>query len=467
VSSSKPGVNLVGFVGGERGQGPSVRLGLGEIVRRLARGLERAGIPFATVPYLPSSPRASRFPGDQAVYDTNLICLNADYLGDFLADAGPDFFTGRTSIGFWFWETNRFRLGRHTPLAFLDEIWVASSYVGDAVAAEVDVPVLVAPLPMDTPAAAARPRTELGLPEGYLFLYSFNFISGVRKNPVAVLDAFSRAFAPGEGPSLVLKSVNGRERKPGLLADLERASLGRPDVVVVDRYVSEDDSRAMLASCDCYVSLHRSEGLGLTMAEAMELGKPVIATGYSGNREFMNESNSLLVPYELVDVPTDWWAYEPGATWAEPDVDAAARMMRQVWERPKEARELGARARDDLRERFPLRRTADFVRGRLEELRSRGTISAHASGRDARPAIVEASQALADDVGASLVQERSTPTSFVGRFLRRALWPYLEEQRQVDTAVVDAVATLQRSLEDLERRVGQLEDGSSEGGSSR
>jgi hypothetical protein len=107
------------------------------------------------------------------------------------------------------------------------------------------------------------------------------------------------------------------------------------------------------------------------------------------------------------------------------------------------------------------------VRGRLEELRSRGTISAHASGRDARPAIVEASQALADDVGASLVQERSTPTSFVGRFLRRALWPYLEEQRQVDTAVVDAVATLQRSLEDLERRVGQLEDGSSEGGSSR
>jgi glycosyltransferase involved in cell wall biosynthesis len=458
VTSSKPGVNLVGFVGGERGQGPSVRLGLGEIVRRVARGLEQAGMPFATVPYLPSSSHETSFPRDLAVYDTNLICLNADYLGDFLSDAGSDFFTGKTSIGFWFWETSRFRLGRHSPLAFLDEIWVASAYVRDAVAVEVDIPVYVAPLPMDTPPMPTRTRAELGLPDGYLFLYSFNFISGVRKNPTGVLDAFTRAFAPGEGPSLVLKSVNGRERKPGLLADLEDAARERSDVVVIDRYASDEESPAIIASCDCYVSLHRSEGLGLTMAEAMALGKPVIATGYSGNLEFMNEANSHLVPYELVDVPTTWWAYEPGATWAEPNVDAAAALMRRVWEHPDEARALGVRAREDLLARFPLRRTADFVDARLDELRADATNAAHVSAYDARPAIVEASQALAEDVGASLVDDRSTrPTSFVGRVLRRALWPYLEEQRRVDTAVLDAVASLQRSIQDLERRVGQLE----------
>jgi glycosyltransferase involved in cell wall biosynthesis len=461
VTPSKPGVNLVGFVGGERGQGPSVRLGLGEIVRRVARGLEHAGVPFATVPYLPTSPSASSFEADRAAYDTNLICLNGDYLGDFLADAGPDFFTGRTSIGFWFWETSRFRLDRHTPLAFLDEIWVASSYVRDAIAAEVDIPVYVAPLPMDTPAAPSMTRAELGLPDGYLFLYSFNFISGVRKNPVAVLDAFTRAFAPGEGPALVLKGVNGRQRKPGLLADLETAARDRPDVLVVDRFASEEESRAIMASCDCYVSLHRSEGLGLTMAEAMALGKPVIATGYSGNLQFMNQSNSYLVPIELVAVPTSWWAYAPGATWAEPDVDAAARLMRRAWQHPAEARALGERARDELLERFSLQRTADFVEGRLEELRAQGTIAAHASGHDARPAIVEASRALAEDVGASLLDDRSTrPTSFMSRFLRRALWPYLEEQRRVDTAVLYAVTSLQRSIQDLERRVGQLEDAS-------
>jgi hypothetical protein len=276
----------------------------------------------------------------------------------------------------------------------------------------------------------------------------------VRKNPTAVVDAFTRAFAPGEGPSLVLKSVNGRERKPHLLADLERAARDRPDVVVLDRFASEDESRAMLASCDCYVSLHRSEGLGLTMAEAMALGKPVIATGYSGNIEFMSEANSYLVPYELVDVPSTWWAYEPGATWAEPNVGAAAELMRRVWEHPDDARALGGRARDDLLERFSLQRTADFVERRLEDLRSSAR---HASGHDARPAIVEASQALTADVGAGLVGRGTHPASLVRRVLRRALWPYLEDQRRIDTAVLEAVSSLQRSVDQLERRVRLLE----------
>jgi glycosyltransferase involved in cell wall biosynthesis len=457
VTHGKPGVNLVGFVGGERGQGPSVRLGLGEIVRRLARALEYADIPFTTVPYLPTSPHASSFQSELAVFDTNVICLNADYLGEFLGDSGPDFFRGRTSIGLWFWETSSFRLDRHTPLAFLDEIWVASSYVRDAVTAAVDIPVFVAPLPVDRPAAPVLSRSDLGFPDGYLFLYAFNFISGVRKNPNAVLEAFTRAFTAGEGPVLVLKSVNGRQRKPGLLEDLERAAQNRPDVLLIDRYATREENRAIMASCDCYVSLHRSEGLGLTMAEAMVHGKPVIATGYSGNLEFMDESNSYLVPYELADVPTNWWAYAPGATWAEPDVDAAARVMRHVWEHQDEARAIGERARDDIVQRFPLRRTADFLDGRLEDLRARGTMAAHASGHDARPAIVEASQALAEDVGASLEGRSTRPTSFVSTLLRRAFWPYLAEQRRVDTIVVDAAISLQRSIEDLERRVSKLE----------
>lgn len=216
----------------------------------------------------------------------------------------------------------------------------------------------------------------------------------------------------------------------------------------------------MMASCDCYVSLHRSEGLGLTMAEAMALGKPVIATGYSGNLEFMDDANSYLVPYRLVDVPSNWWAYTPGATWATADVDAAARLMRHAWEHPEEARARGERARDDLLKRFSPARTARFVEGRLDALRAQGALASHATGHDARPAIVEAARALAEDGGASLEGERRTrPASLVRRFLRRALWPYLEEQRRVDTAVLEAVASLQRSIEALERRVGQLEDG--------
>jgi hypothetical protein len=193
------------------------------------------------------------------------------------------------------------------------------------------------------------------------------------------------------------------------------------------------------------------------MAEAMALGKPVIATAYSGNVEFMSEANSYLVPYELVDVPSTWWAYEPGATWAEPNVGAAAELMRRVWEHPDEAQALGGRARDDLLGRFSLRRTADFVERRLEDLRAHGTSSPRAAGHDARPAIVEASQMLAGDLGTGLADRGAAPASLVRRLLRRALWPYLEDQRRVDTAVLEAVSSLQRSVDELERRVRRLE----------
>jgi glycosyltransferase involved in cell wall biosynthesis len=459
VTPAIPGVNVVGFVGGERGQGTSVRLGLGEVVRRLVAALEHAQIPHTVIPYRPSEAEDDRDTlRIRAVYDTNLICLNADYLGAFLADAGPGFFAGKTSVGFWFWETSRFRLDPRTPLACLDEVWVASSYVRDAVAAELDIPVYVAPLPMETPAVVAPRRADVGLPEGYLFLFVFNFVSGLRKNPRAVLEGFMRAFRPGEGPVLVLKGVNGRQRKPRLLAELERAAQERPDVVVIDHYASSEETRAIVASCDCYVSLHRSEGLGLTIAEAIAYGKPVIATGYSGNLDFMDEGSSYLVPYRPSPIPPDWWAYVPGAEWAEPDVLAAANLMRRVWEDPEDARARGEQARDHLLEHFTLERSADFVSARLAELRARCRLSARAPGGTALEPILEASEVLLTDAGDTLHRDSgSRVTTRVRRTFRRALWPYLQEQRRLDTALLQGLTALQRSVEDLEHRVARLE----------
>ena len=453
-------MNVVGFVEGERGQGTSVRLGMGAILRRLVRALERAGTPFSIVPYRPAFSEVAVPPQtlrDHAPYDTNLICLNADYLGHLLADAGAAFFRDRVSIGVWFWETSRFSLDARTPVACLDEVWVASSYVRDAVAAQVDLPVFVAPIPMEQRSVTGSARSELGLPDGFLFLYSFNFLSAPRKNPTAVVDAFTRAFAPGEGPVLVLKSVNGRERKPALLAELKLAARGRPDVVVVDRYISEDESRAMIASCDCYVSLHRSEGFGLTMAEAIELGKPVIATAYSGNLEFMDEGSSYLVPARLVDVPSSWWAFTPGSQWAEPDVFEAATLMRRVWENPEEARARGEQARVRLLERFTVERTIDFMSSRFADLQARGRRRNGRPVGEARTAILRASELLLSDVGENLARGRGSPVkSSVRRTLRRVLWPYLRQQQELDVALLHATLGLQRSMEDLEQRLAEL-----------
>jgi glycosyltransferase involved in cell wall biosynthesis len=450
-AAPRPGVNLVGFLEAESG--------LGEVARRVARAIEGSSVPLAPIVHRETERRQLHPPGlsltDEAPFDTNIICLNPGHLPSLVAAAGAELFARRYAIGIWFWETNRLRAAERSAARFFDELWVTSRYVRDAIEPEVEIPVRVLPIPMDPPTAPFRTRAELGLPEGFTFLFVFDFWSEERKNPAAVVEAFTRAFAPGEGPTLLLKSIHG-DTKARKLEKLEKLAEGRADIVVRDGYASAAERDSYFAACDCYVSLHRSEGLGLTMAEAMRFGKPVIATAYSGNLEFMDEANSFLVPYEPVEIPSTWWAYAPGATWAEPDVDAAAELMRRAWEHPASAATVGTRGRDTLLERFSSSRTAEFVEHRLAELGEQGAIAARASWHDARPAIVEASRGLGSDVGASLTGGAGA-TSLVRRLLRRALWPYLEERRRTETALLDAATSLQRAIQDLERRVGRLE----------
>ena len=145
------------------------------------------------------------------------------------------------------------------------------------------------------------------------------------------IDAFTKAFRPGEGPCLVVKTHNGRHR-PEALAALVEAAGGRNDVIVIDRAISGSHRDALVAACDCFLSLHRSEGLGLPLAEAMAAGKPVIATGYGGNLEFMDESNSYLVDWRTTTVGAGVEHYPEGAVWAEPNIDHAATLLRSVYE---------------------------------------------------------------------------------------------------------------------------------------
>ncbi len=123
----------------------------------------------------------------------------------------------------------------------------------------------------------------------------FDYLSTLeRKNPLGAIEAYRRAFAPDDGAVLVVKSVNGRHR-PERHAEVTAAVEGRRDIVSIDRTISGAERDALIGACDCYLSLHRSEGHGMPLAEAMALGKPVVATAYGGNIEFMNEANSYLV----------------------------------------------------------------------------------------------------------------------------------------------------------------------------
>jgi glycosyltransferase involved in cell wall biosynthesis len=374
------GINIVGYMRAE--------LGIGEVARKLIAGIRRSGIPFATITYRNTVSR-QEFPFEErdprrVQYDTNLVCINADQLRAFARDAGQTFFSGRYTIGVWFWELETFPDEFRGAFEFVDEVWVASDFVKCAITSATDKPVKVVPLPLEAPAAEPLERSSLNLPDSFLFLFTFDFMSVVeRKNPLGLVSAFKQAFSPGEGPGLVIKSINGDRNIAGL-ERLRFAAAEHPDIHVVDGYVAPETNYRLMASCDCYISLHRSEGLGLTMAEAMSYGRPVIATGYSGNLTFMDEENSYLVPYTLVSVGPGSDPYPATATWAEPELSRASELMRHVYENRAESAERGMRGLRDITKRHSLDHTAEFLSDRLDQIHGGG------GARTDRPGLVPA-----------------------------------------------------------------------------
>ena len=438
-----PGVNVAGYFRAETG--------VGEAARHLLAGITRAEIPYSTITYAATTSRQEhRFDAERSgepVYDTNIICVNADQIQAFVNDNRADLLANRYSIALWWWEIGHFPDFLHDAFEVVDEVWVGSDFVAEAVAAATSKPVLTLPLGIEPPQVDAMPRVQLGLPEGFVFLFSFDFLSVFeRKNPLGLVDAFKRAFAPGEGPTLVLKSING-DQTPQSLEKL-RLAADRPDILLIDEYLSAAEKNALMATCDAYVSLHRSEGFGLTMAEAMVLGKPVIATGYSGNLMFMDQANSYLVPYRLVPIPPGCEPYPAGIEWAEPDVEAAAELMRRVYEQQDEARERGGRARDEMRALRGLDQTASFVSRRLEEIRRTGAAQEEAP---ARPTETRPLERAADYLASGPRNPLSGPSRIpVGRFARRLLFrvlrPYIVRHRELDEAVVGALHEIDAEL---------------------
>jgi hypothetical protein len=438
-----PGVNVAGYVRAESG--------VGEVSRLLTAALDAAGVPTTIVPFDKTSSRQqSDVLNDRAgdtTHQTNIICVNADAFGGFAEHVGDEFFEGRRNIGVWQWEVDAFPEWMSASADRLDEIWVSSEHTARAVRERTTKPVFVLPPPIVPPVATRTARTALGLPDGFLFLFCFDFDSVFeRKNPRAVVDAFTRAFPAGAGPRLVIKTVRG-DAHPEQLEALRHAAGPRADVQVMDGYLAGGDHAALVAACDAYVSLHRAEGFGLTLAEAMALGKPVIATAYSGNLEFMDEVNSWLVPYELVPIPAGCDPYPIDGRWASPDVDAAAEMMRAIVDTPEVARERAERAAGDIaRLHAPLAR-APFILERLKHVPEPPEIE-RARRQPERPwtAVRSADKAL--ETGPDV--ESPTSYGFVSRVVRRIVLRvarhYIEHQERVQSSLLEGVRDLEKRL---------------------
>ena len=350
LSSRSVVVNVAGFFRGT--------LGLGAAARAYVDALGAADIRLTTttvdVPDLASGDAVSGYAhvefedrADAGPPNFNLICVNADELPVFASAVDDEFWEGRRSIGVWAWETDHIpeRWGRAFP--YVDEIWTYTRYVAQHIGWVAPVPVISIPIPVVAPPPAPDPFAGQ-LPSGFRFLFVFDLFSTLqRKNPVGLIEAYRRAFKPNEGPHLLVKTLHGRTRAEDF-DELRWAARDRPDIFIIDRSLSSSEKDGLMASCDCYVSVHRSEGFGLTLAECMAIGKPVIATAYSGNLDFMTPVNSYLVEYSPARVGPRGEQYPADGWWAEPDLDHAAALMRHVWEQPQDAHRRGEQARADI-----------------------------------------------------------------------------------------------------------------------
>jgi len=326
------GLNVIGYARAESG--------VGEDCRMSALAAERAGLPVVVVNFAQGAVAsqndagADRHLATGAPYRTNLLSINADQMEQAALAVGADLLRGRYNIGYWRWELDEFPDCWKDSFQYVDEIWAPSRFVQEAIAEKSPVPVVRMPHPVHFEPPVGFTRASFGLPaDRFLFLFVCDLDSFVaRKNPQACVDAFQEAFpADSERVGLVIKTMNGQRHPDGRQA-LSRRTEGDPRIHFIDRVMNRNEVLGLQQACDCFLSLHRAEGFGRGIAESMLLGKPVVATDYSGNTDFMNGANSCPVNYRLVTIERDHGPYRAGQHWAEPDVEHAAHFMRRLVE---------------------------------------------------------------------------------------------------------------------------------------
>jgi glycosyltransferase involved in cell wall biosynthesis len=365
--SAQDGVNVVGYLTAESG--------IGESARSMLRIVKAAEVPVATINFRVGNLSRMReaLPGVEAtahLHGVNLLHINADQMPVAFESLGASLFEGRYNIGYWAWELADFPEDWLRSFDFVDEVWVPSSFCQQAIAQKSPVPVVRVPHCVEAPPLAPD-RARFALDAGDTAFFAMCDVLSVpeRKNPLGVAQAFRMAFPGNEAVRLFLK-IGNLELQPDLQAKL--ADLARADsrITLIQGYLARQELWTLMASIDCFVSLHRAEGFGLGMAEAMACGKAVIATSWSGNVDFTRADNAMLVDYTLVPLARDLGPYAQGQLWAEPDAASAAKAMRAVAESHELRERLGARGLQTVARELSPQALAPLVSTRLRTVQA-------------------------------------------------------------------------------------------------
>ena len=307
----------------------------------------------------------------------DVFCINGDEVEPVLSALGSRRSPPRYSVGIPQWELARYPESWARRLERFDEVWAPSGFIRDAIR-----PVISRPVTHISGSTGVRlgrflGRRAFGIPESaYTFLFGFDLRSyAERKNPIAVVEAFAEVVRarPARDLVLVVKVAGTQARPEAALAVRQRlreatANLGLGRAVIIERNLSDTEIKNLVRSCDCFVSLHRSEGFGRFLAEAMLVGKPVIATAYSGNMDFMTPEVACLVDYQLVPVARDAYPFWEDQVWADADVRVAVEWMTRLVDDPALGRSIGERASRHIRSLFSYRAVGLQYLERLREV---------------------------------------------------------------------------------------------------
>jgi hypothetical protein len=342
--------------------------GLGNVARQLRDDLNRAGIPTSGRTWETGGRSKVGLPvNDGPARSAAISVLGAE--SGFQTRVPADFLRADQRAGVLFWEVDCPIPGIDRFASVYSEMWAPSKFIGDVLAEQTGLPIHVMPQHAEAVLRACAPsdaQERRALQPYALFVFDHHSCSA-RKNPIAVIEAFTRAVAAEDGARLMIKTINGDQRRRAHAEILFHASK-YPHVEVLDGMMAKAELEQLMANASAYVSLHRGEGLGLTIAEAMAFGVPAVATAYGGNLDFMDDSCGYLVPYSLIPIGDAGLPYPRGAEWAEADIDAAAVALRAALSGGREVRERAELGRERVRGAFSHDRLIEF-------LQSRGIIS--------------------------------------------------------------------------------------------
>lgn len=348
--SNNNGINILGYI--------NKQFGLGEGVRSNVRAIKAAHIPFVLNDFqgkvdsdIINETTESLSLSTENPYPINLIQLNVENFHDLLTLHDNSYFKGKYNIGFWAWELEKFPPYFQHNMELLDEIWVPSNFSLNAISQVSNKPVLRFLHSIDIPPTTYT-RADFNLPEDkiiYLTIFDYNsFIE--RKNPYATIEAFERAFEYNPSDVLLVIKTSTGQNYQSIRKELRDRIKDNKNIILIEEVLLREKLDGLMEICDVYISLHRSEGFGLTMAEAMFLAKPVIGTAYSANIEYMNAENSFPIPYTLIPTANNYIYSDLENVWANPDVERTATIMSKLYNDAELRKTIGLKAQKYVKE---------------------------------------------------------------------------------------------------------------------